>query len=370
MDAFLEKSKGRDVLISGEGIIRLTQAQLITFQHYLSKYFDKIVVVAYVRPPCGYIQSAFQQVSKHKAKSFDPDNSYPNYRETFQKFLDVFSPENVKFWLFKPESFPGKCVVRDFTKRFDNEIPSDKVVKVNEGLSKEAIILIQVYWHHVAPTIHDKEQAEAIGQKILQLLKEVKGSKFSVSSDVLIKIKNQHLEDILWMERMLGEKLDEDLTVVTDNDISCDEDLTDVSMNSIELLLEVLGRKINKKLPVIDQKKPIDQAITILEFVAKHFSSRQTRRDHRSLQKTKNRMGFKDIADRIHLENPKMKSNPSPETIRSLFEVILSEINTEPAGNVNIQGFGRFVIKNDGNTDNKNSRIIFTPNTRLSKIRS
>ncbi len=94
------------MIISGEGIRRLTELELINLREFFLKYFDRVRIVAYVRKPKSYLESSFQQSVQGGMNYFNLNKIYPNYRDLFEKFDNVFGKENVTIWKFDPNRFP------------------------------------------------------------------------------------------------------------------------------------------------------------------------------------------------------------------------------------------------------------------------
>jgi len=73
-----------NMIISGEGITAIDKPGLLSFKYFLRNYFRNIVIVAYIRPPISYMESAFQEKIKGSLKKLDLEKIYPNYRKRFE----------------------------------------------------------------------------------------------------------------------------------------------------------------------------------------------------------------------------------------------------------------------------------------------
>ena len=95
-------------IFSGGGINYLKPRAVEHFNFSLKKYFSQISVIAYIRAPWSFMVSEFQQRLKHSIISFDPENSYPHYKDSLKKFEDYFGRENIHYRFFNPSSFKGE----------------------------------------------------------------------------------------------------------------------------------------------------------------------------------------------------------------------------------------------------------------------
>ena len=74
------------MIISGESISSLSKPGVERIKRFLEEYFQKITVVAYVRPPFSLMESSFQQrVKGGSAKNFNVQKMYPRYGKKLRK---------------------------------------------------------------------------------------------------------------------------------------------------------------------------------------------------------------------------------------------------------------------------------------------
>lgn len=275
LETFLAENKGKSVLFSGEGLPKFSPPQLIKLKNFLSPYFDEIQVLAYVRSPRLYMSSAFQQIAKRSAVevSSSLERVYPRYQQRFEKFIEIFGKDNVKLWKFEPKEFAGGCVVNDFSKRLNSSIDTKKVIRVNEGLSREAMILIQVYFRFCRneKNRHSKRSV-SVAVKLQKYLSDLTGDKLKIDPAKLDEVVERNLEDIAWMEEALGETLyDKQLkdSGSSAQYISNDEDLLSPSFSSLKELVKIFETVSKKKANFsIDEKEPaVPQAVKLLRFI-------------------------------------------------------------------------------------------------------
>ena len=136
------------VLISAEDLSSSSTeySELEYLKEILSPYCRRIRLIGYVRPPAGYMQSAFQQRMKSGGqKVFDLEKVYPYYQKSFMKMDAVFGKENVEFILFSRDSLHNGDVVQDFAHRIGVTVEPNQIVRTNESLSLEATALLFVF---------------------------------------------------------------------------------------------------------------------------------------------------------------------------------------------------------------------------------
>lgn len=238
----IELANGRTLVISGEGISLLPYDNIKAIHQFLAQKFDDIQVVAYVRPPIGYMTSVFQETVKVVANSrFNIEREYKNYQNTFSKFDEIFKPGNVQLWKFDPKAFPEGCVVQDFCLRLGIPLPKQNIVRVNESLCLQAVALIYIYrkfgQSFNAPALKGKDSIQ-LGEAI----KTIGNDRLRCSSEILLPILEHNSQDIQWMEKRLGQSLAEDIGQTLDTDIRNEADLIQAGVNAAPQLLQLTGR--------------------------------------------------------------------------------------------------------------------------------
>ena len=228
---------GQTYIISGEGIAVFSKEELINMRNYLRIYFDKISIVAAIRSPASYMESAFQERSKKELSEFI------KYREymSFQKFDDVFGKDNVNFWKFNPIAYPNGCAVQDFCKRLGVNLPAERIVRVNESLSREAVSLLFTY-RKFGDDLGARSMTGPQRKQLVESVASLGGNnKFHFSPDVIKPILEKNRSDIEWMEERLGESLYEELGEYRPGDVRDESDLLKPDPAIVSNLLSLLG---------------------------------------------------------------------------------------------------------------------------------
>jgi nucleoid DNA-binding protein len=243
LEASIREAAGRTLVVSGEDISVLSQADLLRLRDFFDMRFDQVRIVGYVRPPAGFITSSFQQrVKGGSLRRFDLDAGYRNYRECFGTFDAVFGRSRVELWKFDPAAFPQKCAVRDFCARLGIELPPKRIVRLNESLSRQMVSLLYSYQR----AGQSRGYRALLGResvRLSELLGEAGGDKFRLAPEVLGPILERNRADIGWMEERLGASLSEDLGEARPGDVRCEQDLLEPDERIAQRLRELLAAR-------------------------------------------------------------------------------------------------------------------------------
>ena len=230
----IRRSKEENLIISGEGISLIERSGIEALRDFLLPLCDEIQIIGYVRPPMGFMVSAFQQKVKHGNGTFNFADMSPRYTRRFKKFDEVFGRENVKLVKFDPTTFPNKCIVADFCKRINIELPDGVSIKrVNESLSREACGILYAY-RKFGPGYGFGAGVITENRGLIAPLIAMGGSKFKVlRSDAMFELESKK-KDIRWMENRLGVSLDEVTEEEVGGEVACEEDLLTIKRSSCE----------------------------------------------------------------------------------------------------------------------------------------
>lgn len=212
----IEASQAELDIISGEGLLGFKKPELQSLKDFVSPYYDEIKVVAYIRAPHSYLQSAFQQ----KLKYFDPtlqksteshepdlkilDSVLLSYKSKLKSLDEVFGSENVQYWKFEPKVFPKGNIVLDFCKKLNFKFAANDCIRMNSSLSREAISLLYTYYAYAKKP---PKRSERIA--LLQILLNTKGNKFILSHSMTQPILSKERGQITWLENRSGLSLGE-----------------------------------------------------------------------------------------------------------------------------------------------------------------
>lgn len=208
-DAALGEAQGRTLIISGEDILMLQQPELKAMRQRLNRKPEDITIAAYVRPPFSYMTSVFQERVRYgRLTAFVGEKLYHSYRNSFEKFDAVFGREHVQLWKFERSSLRGGDVVRDFCARIGLEIPESRIVRANEGSSREFVCLKFQYNRFCKANDFEPMTMPQV-QSMAQWLKGLGQTKFRFASSTLRHVLAANRRDTAWMEERIGQSLDE-----------------------------------------------------------------------------------------------------------------------------------------------------------------
>ena len=276
IDNFIS-SNSDNMIISGEGLVKLSQNELKKLKKFLSNYFDKIKIVCYIRPPASYMSSAFQQRLKGGGiNSFEISNTYPRYKEKFQKFDLVFGKEHVHFWKFNPKEFIKNDVVLDFCYRLNININPKSIIKINESISKEALSLLYVYRKFFPQSKHDPQSSLVVKE-----LSKIGNTPFKFNFYLLENIIKEKQNDITWMERRLSDSLEEE-NYHYPYEISSEEDILKTAKENINSLVALIKKDF---LPKESEHlgKPYEYIISLIQALQRQTSKQLKKRSKKRL---------------------------------------------------------------------------------------
>lgn len=138
--AELKASKRRNVIISGEDISVLDEAEFGALVGFLSENHGGVVqVLAYVRNPMSYLVSSLQQ--QIRSDAIDTAVHGPAYRRRLDPAITTLGRQNVHIHDYDAIGRSGKGIVEHFAAQIGIAVPPEET-RVNVGLSKEASQLV------------------------------------------------------------------------------------------------------------------------------------------------------------------------------------------------------------------------------------
>jgi len=205
---------------------------------FLSRWFDDMQVVGYIRAPIAMMESKFQQLlRRHYVRSLG--DCYPHYRASLEKFDSIFGRESVQLWKFDPTRFPEGNVVRDFSARLQIPLQQEWLVRANDALSRDAVSLLYAWRlrHGVASTPEEWR----FELRLIDKLRALSGPKVHFGEALLRAELGNIAGDVAWMEERLGESLAEESAP---GGIDSLEELADLSATALAWVERQLGREI------------------------------------------------------------------------------------------------------------------------------
>ncbi|MGQ0335427.1 hypothetical protein [Halomonas elongata] len=199
----LDNASGKDVIISSEYFSQpgaQARNNLDKLKAVLDKYFDKIRVIAYVRAPKNFMESALQERVKGGDTQITMRSLYPFYRGRLEKFYELFGSDSVDLIDYDPSSFPNGSVVSDFSKRLGLTLGKKASVRSNEKLGFEALSFLYSY-NSFRGFANPACRFVNYSSEFISGLRSLSDSPFSISPRVVEEIFDLNSEDVKWTEQ-------------------------------------------------------------------------------------------------------------------------------------------------------------------------
>lgn len=237
------RKKNSIELLSGEDLFHLDIEGIQGLRIFLEGYFEKTLIVAYVRPFKSFIESVFQQLVKyHGCGSFSFNGFYHPFKN-FKRYDDVFGAENVLLWKFLPASFPEGDIVLDFCNRLQLQPMRAKNKVVNEAISREAVsILFCYHYHQNGKTDFGPHQAK-VNHLLVEALRGIGSEKFRFSRALVRRVVEEFRDDYEWMSQRLEGFDSETEADGADDGFGSAEELLDYSTGCIGDLLGLVDTR-------------------------------------------------------------------------------------------------------------------------------
>ena len=133
LERSISEAGDRTLIISGEDIGILKEADIARMHDALRPHYDDIQILAYVRPPMSFMNSALQQMVRSGGRAvLNFDKLYRSYRASYEKFDNVFGRDAVMLKLFDRKELRGGDVVKDFCATIGLDFPPDRIKRDNE----------------------------------------------------------------------------------------------------------------------------------------------------------------------------------------------------------------------------------------------
>ena len=195
-------ASGKSVIFSGETIPgQLKPDEMAAMFAYFRERFDRVVVIAYVRPAASLAASQFQQQVKQGKRDFTIPR--PRYKAFFQPIIDNIPPEDLQLVRFHRDDLHGGDIVTDFARRVGAaRLPETKNGE-NESLSAEAVGALFAFNRYSGPFFAPAQRRDAL--KVLRAQVQPLGErKFGFSQDMIAAHLAACEADIAWMAGVAG----------------------------------------------------------------------------------------------------------------------------------------------------------------------
>lgn len=232
------------VLFSAEDISGGYRDAVARMAEFFRERSSDIEVIAYVRPPISFMQSAFQQrVRSGGLNHLDPATLWPGYRARFNKLDQIFGRANVKLKKFSAGKLIGGDVVLDIAQELGVNLVEELIVRGNESASLEAVALLFAQRHLGDGFVKGFAGAQRGNTRFISALDKIGTRKLIFAPKLVEPVIEANRADLDWIEERLGESLldtpqSSDLQISSEADLlvvaeECSGELEDLLINLI-----------------------------------------------------------------------------------------------------------------------------------------
>ena len=198
-------------------------------------------MIAYVRQPISYMESAFQQAVKGRGeRRIGGSRFWPRYRERFEKLDTVFGRENVLLKLFRPDVLLDGDVVLDFAHELGLTVSPEQVVRANEGLSLEAVALLFAQRTWGEGFVRGFRGAPGMNAAFAATLGRIGSSRLAFSAELVAPWVAGNRGDVEWIEERLGCAV-LDTPQTSGRLVTSEGDLLDIAIENADALESLVG---------------------------------------------------------------------------------------------------------------------------------
>lgn len=210
--AFLELEMRLDrapvFILSGEDMSRLAGNEVRALRARFARHFDRIRVVAYVRPPASYAHSAAQERLRGGATltRLAAAPPCPRYRRRLAKFIRIFGAEHVHLRLWSPARFPHGDAVAAFLE--DIGAPPGvyrrlDVRRRNASMSAPAAVHLSTANARL-PLLRHGRRNPARARALTREIERLEGPAFRMPAEAIARVMANSQADLAWINARLG----------------------------------------------------------------------------------------------------------------------------------------------------------------------
>lgn len=189
---------------------RFAEPALTRMRDALLQHCDHISLIGYVRSPRSFASSLFQQVLRMGGPAeFTPERLWPNYQDRFERMDRVFGRDDVHLKKFDRTTLRYGDVTRDFAEEVGWKISENEVKRSNESIGLEAVALLYALRRAGYAQGGSILKNTTLSTWIGDYLAPLSSTAFRLSSAAFDPVIKKEQRDLRWMERRLGERLDE-----------------------------------------------------------------------------------------------------------------------------------------------------------------
>ncbi len=208
IEAFLATAPGPRLILSGEDIGMLDEAETARMLEAFRRHVQRVTVIGFVRPPRSYMVSVFQQRVRGGSTLEEFDRGIATgYRRRFEKYLGNPAVDALRLRLYTRDALTGGCSIASFLELCG--APADLYPKltlrqVNVTASRLGVLL-NLAANEAVPVFRADGSANAERAPLLaRFLEDVVGRRMALPGHMLAPWLERSARDIAWMEATLG----------------------------------------------------------------------------------------------------------------------------------------------------------------------
>lgn len=263
----MQSGEHERVLLSAEYLSGREDDTTTAIADFFRNHSSDIRVIAYVRPPISFMQSAFQQrVRFGRVEALQVERLWPRYKDRFEKFDRLFGRDAVTLRKYSPECLEGGDVVLDLASQIGVSIPPEATVRANVSTSLEAIALIFAQRRLGGGVERGFAGAPKKNSRFAEAISRIGTQKLAFAPSLTEPVVQAFRGDVEWMEERLGQPLLDD-PPSTGRQIASEEDLLAVAEENRDALEEILIEMIRR-----DEPEPHGRLVRNLNLLRKLYS--------------------------------------------------------------------------------------------------
>jgi hypothetical protein len=261
----LDACRDKTVLLSAEDISFPTMAAATArMRDFFARWTSDIRVIAYVRSPTSFAQSAFQQLLKEGGTArLDPAVLWPHYRARFAHFDTIFGRENVTLRSYDDLADRDVGIVEDFGRWIGMETAGQPEVRVNETLSAEAIALLYLQRRFGDGFVSGSPQALQGNDTFIGMLGRIGEKKLAFDPALWAALDFDMAGDLAWIEERMQMRL-KDRPGRNTAVIASEADLVELGLNNLVRAQDLLSARL-AEMPC----QPVEKLVRLLDLLRK-----------------------------------------------------------------------------------------------------
>lgn len=256
----------RTAIISAEDACRFSYHELSRIRDSISVHGHDIQAVIYLRPPRGYIESAFQQLIKGGQSTFNLESAYPRY-SNLKNFSAIFGEANCFFRLFRKSNLYEGDVLLDFLNELEPGLMPIKQNLVNEGISLTALKFIYAYRKY-GPGYGSSKDSIWLNNSLVGRLANLPGDKLRLNPNLTDPYFKKWKDDLDLVASLLGSTAYQsfiDEPIHAHANVHSEADLLSFTPQDVEQLVR-LSKTLNISVPEdhfsYDDPKDVAQVVS------------------------------------------------------------------------------------------------------------